>query len=1016
MEPSQLLQIAFAGGIDESQRPEVLDPAASFTTIENCRQEARGGFTKRLGFAALASTRIDATSRSAGHRLATLGDSIVTIDGSVLDTWSPANSTWSQRGRVSPCTAKRRRLASVTGTAYETYDITYAGGFYIAVYRDDLSTTTKAVNAVVVDATSLTVVHAAQVASTSNAVDNIKVVAVGTNVIAVWSDGSNLRGSRLSTAALNSGWASSVSLAADYNASAPFVDACGLTTRFAIAYANNLGGSNRLSFATFDATVNALTQIQATNTNTSSQDPSGVGIDGDEADTLWIAYGRTALGVVCMGVNPTSITSTTVIGGSVVTMPSTNPFRIVVGNAGSTTCYVAATAVDATVSTFGVSKSVKVYSNAGSAGAVANTTNSLWGWLPASRPFVQGGRAYMEVYYQDDAIRTQALVDITSATGTVRPVAWVAPRMHDYTPDGSVVPRHTVAVSATKRVSIAAIRSSAVTSSLVAVEYDFGASTRWLPQAFASSLYLSGGMPYVYDGQRVREAGFVVAPRIDTTLTGTGLTGTHNYTAIYEYSDSQGNVIWSAPAIVSTRSPSNQTVRIRVRTCSVTWMDGTDTAPLEPRDLRRIRIKIYRTPNGVSGPFYLLTTIVNDPTASVVSYDDTTADSILTQRAQLYTAPGNPGVALDREALPSAAHMVECNGTLVMIADDGVTLYTVAQRVIGEAPWTNDEFTVPIEEDGDVMALAALDGTVFAFKRRTIFGVSVEAPTDNFSAGGFGAPRRLASDVGCIDPRSVVVTSLGIFFQSERGIELLNRGQAVEFIGEAVQATLASYPIVSAATLDARNSLVRFSLAASEADGLVSGNGVDIVFDLTLKAWVSRDTHPSNAPAASSAMVLLGGKWRYAWLSAAGVVNYEKLSSDATAYLDGTSTWITMLVETAWFKASGIQGRQHLNKALILAKRASAHGLSASIAYDYNTTYQAPQAWSESSVTTVASALPNEQLVHMGHDESPTQAVRLKLSDTAPVTPGTGQGATWLALTLDITPMQGAYALPEMAA
>jgi hypothetical protein len=44
--------------------------------------------------------------------------------------------------------------------------------------------------------------------------------------------------------------------------------------------------------------------------------------------------------------------------------------------------------------------------------------------------------------------------------------------------------------------------------------------------------------------------------------------------------------------------------------------------------------------------------------------------------------------------------------------------------------------------------------------------------------------------------------------------------------------------------------------------------------------------------------------------------------------------------------------------------------------------------------------------------------VRVKLVDATPTsgTVGSGKGASWIALTLDITPQQGAFEVPEEAA
>ena len=55
--PPSLVHAAFAAGIDQSQLDEALDPLAGFLTLENCRQDDRGGLSKRLGSLSLADLR-----------------------------------------------------------------------------------------------------------------------------------------------------------------------------------------------------------------------------------------------------------------------------------------------------------------------------------------------------------------------------------------------------------------------------------------------------------------------------------------------------------------------------------------------------------------------------------------------------------------------------------------------------------------------------------------------------------------------------------------------------------------------------------------------------------------------------------------------------------------------------------------------------------------------------------------------------------------------------------------------
>ena len=52
------------------------------------------------------------------------------------------------------------------------------------------------------------------------------------------------------------------------------------------------------------------------------------------------------------------------------------------------------------------------------------------------------------------------------------------------------------------------------------------------------------------------------------------------------------------------------------------------------------------------------------------------------------------------------------------------------------------------------------------------------------------------------------------------------------------------------------------------------------------------------------------------------------------------------------------------------------------------------------------------------NDDAEGQAIRVRITDATPTTGsvGTGRGATWLAMTFDITPREGPAEVPEEAA
>jgi hypothetical protein len=289
-----------------------------------------------------------------------------------------------------------------------------------------------------------------------------------------------------------------------------------------------------------------------------------------------------------------------------------------------------------------------------------------------------------------------------------------------------------------------------------------------------------------------------------------------------------------------------------------------------------------------------------------------------------------------------------------------------------------------------------MDGSVVALKRGAIYVIPVSPANANVSQGGFGVPQRLAVDAGCIDPRSVVVTGSGIFFQSDRGIELLGRDLSVTPIGEKIQDILASYPTVTAAVHDIRNSLVRFSLAQSGSTTV----GVDVVFDLSIGAWVSVDVKRggsnASAQAVSAAFASVSGEYRYVWLDAAGELQYESFSS----WLDRGAYWVTAQWETPWIKME-LQREHQFWQGVLLHSRKSACGLLGEVAEDW-AAYDSGdnKVWNEAAITTYTRQV-ELRWTKRG------QAFKVRLSDTAPNTLGTGQGLEFVGLSVDLAPHQG---------
>jgi hypothetical protein len=886
-------------------------------------------------------------------------------------------------------------------------DIAYANGYVCVLWSAGVAAIVDPATGAVIRPPELALASALYVAAYGNIF-----------IVMSVSSSANIPGAYLDTTSrstINTGWVSMGNVITDHVAVGGLGFAItGLSDCIACVYASGTANTTKIKLVT---TAGVIDTASLTTTITTTTQLAIGGTGGSSASgTLWVAWDDSSTTVRVAALDPSTMSVTGTATNIITTSSSVDAIGIVEGS----------TATQARVVAQDISR-VQLRGATISAGAVA--TNGSQATLRGSRmgglPFRVGSRYYLPFYQFAGQLQ---FVDITETAAYVRAVANIYPDLVATVAAGFHRTAHTAAgASSTARyhaihkklVSHVGAQDGDTVGAVELAKLDFASRDRWQPATHAGTTYLSGGVPSLFDGQRVVEAGILHSPSLGVDVSsGTGMTLTtgRSYVAVYEDLDATGELVTSGVSTaVATGEITNKAITITVNCLSVGVRAAT------------CYVAVYATTDGGS-TYHRLDRARNDPATGTVAFSDTAADATISICSLLYgtgSLPGTNGSGQDRRAPPHFHDIVSFAGML--IGCSGPDLWWSSQHILGEGLWFNPLFQLPVEDgEGDVTALEVMDGTMFAFKRRSIYTLAGDTTNDAGTVGGLGSPRRLASNVGCVEVNSVVVTSAGIFFQSERGIELLNRGGAVTWVGEAIQDTLASFPVVSSAVLDDRNGLVRFSLAGAESGGLVSGSlghplGRDVVYDLSTNQWVSVDDKLGAIAFEASqdaCMLYVEGAWRYAWLSTEGSVFVERLPDDASAHLDG-STWVTMQIETGWFKAGGIQGRQMLSRVLVLARKATEFDLAMSLGYNYSTSYKTARTWTKTEIEGLLSdGWPITQLKHDAHDDAECQAVRVKLVDATPTsgTVGSGKGASWIALTLDITPQQGAFEVPEEAA
>lgn len=1026
--PPQLTHLSFAAGLDESQVPEVQDPLTSFPVRQNVRQDKRGGATKRRGYGGLTTGRIDGTTRTAGRKLFAHNGVPSIIDGSLLDSYIQSASASATRSRVPECVYRLYDLPPPPqGSIVGVLDTEYGAGYVAVAYgytAGGISPTTAPSVICLMEAETNALVLSPFVLPLP--VVQVCLASFGDQYFIAFcqeeSGGAPITVYLLDTQDLASDWTliHTISATPNYN-----ISCCSLDDRAALIHGDSTGGVNTIKVRTYNQT--GVLQTATIPADSNEQTNRGMDIHGSSAGVLWATWsiGGPNIGIYAQGFTPTNLASVTATAARIVTvtsLPAYGWLRICEA-ATSGRARLLYRGADATDEYAGF---VDVQTTAGAA-AVSGSVVACYGARLASRPFRVGTRFYAAFSesndFDDGQQGVHVVADWSESDGYLRPIANIAPNLvpgrplsNKFSYAGDNVWFH--AVQILKSGSIASYRDffsfgQAGSIGAVLAELDFYSFERWETAEHSGATYLGGGVLSIFTGDIVTEAGFVHAPiKPDVDVIVGTLTGAYRWLVTWEDVDMLGNV-----AVSGVGEPSDE-VTLAAEGAEVT-INPMNLTARGPRGA--LRAVLWRTLAGQELPFFRAATLENTPGAMMTFTDDALDDATLSARPVLYSnLPGGVGQALDRRAPPGLTHITSYNGMLVGSLSE--TLYWSGQEIFGEATWFSPLFQLPISEGGDVTAIESQDGTLYVFKRDAIYAISGEAPSDNGTAGGLGFPRKLACDVGCVAASSVVPTSLGIFFQSARGIELLSRGGgAVTWVGEKAQRTLAEYQVVTSAVLDDVQGLVRFSLATQLSQGAAAGPGRDLVYDIVLQDWVSVDVKTgatSQESTQSACMSKISGQWVYSWLGANGVVYRDKSVIDADSHLDGT-TWVTMAAETGSFKLGGLQGRQQLNRLLVLARKASDHNLSVSLAYNYEETFRTARTFTRAEINSLlTSGWPITQLKHEPHDDAEGQSVRLRLEDAAPTggSVNSGEGATWIGLTLDITPKPGVFEVPEEAA
>lgn len=462
---------------------------------------------------------------------------------------------------------------------------------------------------------------------------------------------------------------------------------------------------------------------------------------------------------------------------------------------------------------------------------------------------------------------------------------------------------------------------------------DFDNADAYRTAQLGRGLYLSGALMQHYDGSLWAEANFLCAPDTSTgilttsTQAGGNLTAsaTYNYKVLYEAIDGQGELHPGPVAVAQKITLVNpaQTVNIQVPTCRLTGRG-------------QVRISVFRSLANQTGapdaiPYYRVSSVdpsstganayvANDPTVDFVTFQDQMGDATAETLEPLYT---NGGI-LSNDPTPSAGGAITGGKNRLYWTDPADPHLVCFSQTLRDDTAVEMSAALTMRTDpygGKVVGLSVMDDGVFAFKETAIYVVDGPGPDPDggeTTNNAFTPWALVTSDVGCKSPGSICQTPLGVTFQSQKGIKLLGRDRQVVDIGADVYGFNAQ-TIVRATLLPDRHQVV-----------FLTDSGSTLLWDYLRGQW-SRFTNHEGLDA-----IVVGGVYHY--LRTDGRVFKETPG----VYADDNAH-IPMVIETAWVKMAGyLQGWQKILRADVIGNYGSSHTLNVRYRLNYNPAYSAP--------------------------------------------------------------------------
>lgn len=468
----------------------------------------------------------------------------------------------------------------------------------------------------------------------------------------------------------------------------------------------------------------------------------------------------------------------------------------------------------------------------------------------------------------------------------------------------------------------------------------------------ATTFAYFGPNQYLKVGQQVAGTGLLANANI-TALTTTSITVDQNFTAEPTGTYTLPNVIMGVVTVPTLRVTAKQNVRIVIYR---TQANGT----------------IFFRSSPLVSPFLSSTTV------DTIAVGDHYPDLYIIGNDQLYTTGGT----VDNIGVPASNIIFADQNRLVVVPSENTSTFWYSQEVVpGDPIEMSDQFVQNIDQrGGGITAGYQRDDLIILFKNYTVSYVAGEGPAPNGTSNDFTNAILISSDTGCVNQNSIVITPDGLMFQSPKGIYLLDRNNALTYIGADVEAFNSS--TVTSAQLVTNTNEVRFTL----------NSGIILVYDYFVNQWAV----DQNLAAVDS--VLWNGN--FVFLTSAGIVNQETVGT-----FTDNGNFIPLSLTSSWISFGGIQGFQRVYKMLIVGDYFSPHQLQVQMSSNFRSNLI-----DQTSVITASAPLANGQYQYrVFMQQQKCESVQFTLTElqTSPF----GEGLDLSTITFEMGIKQGAFPL-----